>query len=100
MTDDFLKAFGEEVAGVAILDIGVTYLVTVKDWISDELLWNFTSKAVWNILENRNLAKNFELTENLIKSGLFDKFSEPTCQGLREISIVGGKWEFEGPSPD
>ena len=100
MTDNFLKAFGEEVAGVAILDIGVTYLVTVKDWISDELLWNFTSKAVWNILENRNLAKNFELTENLIKSGLFDKFSEPTCQGLREISIVGGKWEFEGPNPD
>ena len=94
------RAFGEEVAWVPITDIGVTYLVTVKDWIADELLWNFTSKAVWNILENRNLAKKFELTEDLIKSVLFDKFSEPTCQGLREIAIVGGKWEFEGPSPD
>ena len=46
-------------------------------------------------------AKKFELTEDLIKSGLFDTFPRRvTCEGLREIAIVGGKWEFEGPNPD
>ncbi len=101
MTEDFQRAFGEEVAWVPITGIGVTYLVTVKDRVADELLWNFTTKAVWNILEKRNLAKKFELTEDLIKSGLFDTFPRRvTCEGLREIAIVGGKWEFEGPNPD
>ncbi|MFB3151372.1 MAG: hypothetical protein ACE10M_12495 [Alphaproteobacteria bacterium] len=101
ISEDFHRAFGEEVAWVNITDIGVTYLVTVKDWVADELLRNFTSKAVWNILEKRNLAKKFELTEDLIKSGLFDTFPRRvTCEGLREIAIVGGKWEFEGPNPD
>lgn len=101
ISEDFHRAFGEEVAWVNITDIGVTYLVTVKDWIADELLWNFTTKAVWSILEKRNLAKKFELTEDLIKSGLFNKsYGDVTCKGLREIAIVGGKWEFEGPSSD
>jgi hypothetical protein len=73
--------------------------ITLSDWWDYELRWNFTNKAIYRLVAKRHGIEPSDVWEGKVR---FEGFSgrgsqSPTCEGVREIAIVGGKWSVSGP---
>ena len=71
-----------------------TIYIRFVDWWDDEMMWNMTSKAVGNLIEERQRS-----VPAGVKVGreTLDRWDTNDCAVGREMAVVGGKWEFEGP---
>jgi len=73
-------------------------LMRIGEWFDLDNRYHATFKTVKALMEARESVRRSELGTDISLPG-FGPHGIVTCQGLRDIAIVGGKWEHGGPWP-
>jgi len=98
ISQQFLAALDAETQfGRPWFRAGETRLVRLVDWLDREWYLNVTGKATYRLVEARTGVGMGDLWSGRAKIPGFDKRGGPTCSAVRELAIVGGRWEHEGP---
>ena len=100
MTDEFAEAmsfqhFNEQ----RVRRVGNVNFMTVHDWIFGAWYpYSVMTNAISYIITDRHGIGIKEIFQRRVRLPEFDRHW-PTCEAVREIAFVGGKWSREGPSP-
>ena len=100
MTDEFAEAmsfqhFNEQ----RVRRVGNVNFMTVHDWIFGAWYpYSVMTNAISYIITDRHGIGIKEIFQRRVRLPEFDRH-RPTCEAVRAIAFVGGKWSREGPSP-
>ncbi len=100
MTDEFAQALSyqhfHEQRGRRV---GNVIFMTVYDWIFGAWFpYNITTRAISLIITERHGIDGGDVHRRRIRLPELDR-GWPTCEAVRAIAFVGGKWSREGPLP-
>lgn len=73
-------------------------LIRVGDWLDWDDRYHATFKAVNELMKARENIDPLKSSDEISVPG-FKSNGVVNCQGLRDIAIIGGKWEYGGPRP-
>ena len=100
MTDEFAQALNSEhFLEYRQRRVGNVIFMTLRDWIFGAWYpYSITTRAISRVLWHRHGVDQKEVFQRRVRLPEFDRHW-PTCEAVREIAFVGGKWSREGPSP-
>ena len=79
--------------------VGNVIFMTVRDWIFGAWYpYTVTTRSISYIIWDRHGLDQKEVFQRRVRLPEFDRHW-PTCEAVRAIAFVGGKWSREGPSP-
>jgi hypothetical protein len=103
MTDEFAREYARSTDHLLMFSF-LTWqrepYIRIGDWWDDDDdRLNATYKAINRIVARRHGIEASDIWRRNVRLAGFEQFyhSGPTCEGVREIAIVGGRWSVSGP---
>jgi hypothetical protein len=99
VSDEFARALRFHQYPERRRHVGGLMLMPVREWMFGFWYPNgLTTAAVWRLVSARH---DLDRDAVFTRDGRLPGFERrwPTCEAVREIALVSGKWSREGPSP-